>query len=94
MLLESEELTKFIYNDDFQIYRKLLAYKLKIDAENFDTENVRYLKNEFKNSLIVRSTEVLNDLNINHIKKLNKFDNFDNQVSFPYLVAHSIDRTI
>ena len=32
------------------------------------------LTDDFKNSLIVRSTEVLNDLNVNPIKKLNKFE--------------------
>jgi hypothetical protein len=53
-------------------------------------ENVRYLTDDFKNSIVVRSCEVLNDLNINPAKKLNKFEGF-RQIEHASKLSKSVD---
>ena len=72
---------KLIFESDLNILRTILDIKyLNKSVNNLsdeEIENTRFLTDDFKNSIIVRSMEVLNDLNINPIKKLNKFEGFD-----------------
>lgn len=82
-LLENEHILKMIYNDDYCYFKRILEFKLSQDAKKcLLAENIRFLNDDFKNGFVVRSTEVLNDLNINHLKKFNKFENVDLKVFF------------
>lgn len=94
---ERQELHELIKREDLSVFKRILLWSPEIsDLQN---ENLRFLTDDFKNSLIVklvhffkiyfpliiikhkqlfkvRSTEVLNDLNINPSSKLNKYENF------------------
>ncbi|CAF0796523.1 unnamed protein product [Brachionus calyciflorus] len=85
ILLESENIGKIIYNDDFSYFKRMLEFKITHDTNkgaNSQYENIRFLNDDFKNGFIVRSTEVLNDLNINRVRKFNKFENIDSKKYF------------
>lgn len=84
-LLENENIIKMIYNDDYCYFKRILEFKISQEPnKRLLAENIRFLNNDFKNGFVVRSTEVLNDLNINHLRKFNKFENVDLKVFFKF----------
>ncbi len=75
MLVNNQAFLKFVTSEkDMTICKTILENKFQSSVAI--NENVRFLTDDFKNSILVRSCEVLNDLNVNPTKKLNKFDGF------------------
>ncbi len=74
VLSQCESFSNLIRPVDMSIFKQIIANKISSKEVKPAEEEFRYLTEDFKNGLIVRSTEVLNDLNINPLKKLNKFE--------------------
>ncbi len=74
-VVEGDFLHAFITQTDLKQFRLILDHKRSVQTDSNEL-NSRLLSDDFKKSLLVRSVECLNDLNVNKSTKTSKFDNW------------------
>lgn len=74
-VVDGDFLHAFIAQTDLKQFRMILDHRRSGQTESNEL-NSRMLSDDFKKSLLVRSVECLNDLNVNKSTKTSKFDNW------------------